>query len=314
MPKETTPFLSVLVCTYNREELLEKTLRSILTQNFSAPGGFELWVIDNASTDSTPEIVARLQKEFPKLQYHLEKRQGVAIARNTGARLANAPYIAYYDDDLTLAPDCLNQIVAPFLEHEPRPHAVTGKCLLDWEGGRAEWFPEKHEGLLSRYDFGDTPRFMTADEYLVTMNVAFDKEKYLALGGVREDLSRKGRMFICGADNDIFNRIIAGGGAIFYNPKALIYHFVPKSRQQKSWLMKRFYGQGATNVIIRYGAQRGLSLLRAYLYNWRLYQKLKKQTYPNDLERTLTLKQQQGTLSALWQKVMGRNQIKTSSE
>jgi len=308
------PLLSVLVCTYNREELLEKTLRSILNQQFNYEQGFEVWVVDNASTDSTPEISYRLQKEFSNLYYHREERQGVAIARNTGARLAHAPYIAYYDDDLTLAPDCLNQIMVPFFNQNPTPQAVTGKCLLEWEGGRAEWFPEKHEVLLSRYDFGDEPRSMTADEYLVTMNVAFNKEAFLALGGVREDLSRKGRMFICGADNDIFNRIMINEGSIYYNPKALIYHYVPKNRMQKSWLLKRFYGQGATYVLLKYGSTQGLSLVKPYLYNLRLYYKLKHKSYTDSLDRELTLQQQRGTLSALWQKLIGKSEVKTSSE
>lgn len=313
MSESVAPLLSVLVCTYNRDDLLEKTLRSIFNQDFSM-GSFEVWVIDNASTDNTSQIVKRLQTKYKKLYYHYEGRQGVAIARNTGARLARGQYIAYYDDDLILADNCLSEIVAPFVMEQPKPIAVTGKCLLDWEGGRAEWFPKEHEALLSRYDFGDQARFMTSDEYLITMNVAFDKDAFLQQGGVREDLSRKGRMFICGADNDLFNRIIASGGHVYYNPKALIYHFVPKSRQQKDWLLKRFYGQGATNVIIKYGPKRGLSLVRGYLYNYRLYRRLKRQTYTSQLDRELTLKQQEGTLNALWQKLIGKKQVKTSSE
>ena len=194
---ETNPLVSLLVCTYNRAHVLGQTLESLLAQKFGW-GAFEVIVVDNASTDETKDVVARVQAHDSRVRHIHEPRLGVAIARNTGAREARAPYIAYFDDDLIAEPDCLHHLIAPFWEVKPMPVAVMGKVNLLWQGGRPEWFPERFETLLSRFDRGDEPCLMTSEDYLLTMNVAFESKTFLETGGIREDLSRKGRMFICG--------------------------------------------------------------------------------------------------------------------
>lgn len=243
-----TPLVSLLVCTYNRASVLSETLESLLNQEFGW-GDYEILVVDNASTDETSEITAQFQARDERVRYVFEPRLGVAIARNTGAREAHAPYIAYFDDDLIAEPDCLHSLIAPFFEVDPKPLAVMGKVDLRWDGQRPDWFPTRFETMLSRFDRGNTPRFMTPNEYLITMNVAFERKSFLASGGVREDLSRKGRMFICGGDNEVFHRYMQLGWLIFYEPRALIYHMVPPSRQTKQWLIKRLFGDGTTQAM-----------------------------------------------------------------
>jgi glucosyl-dolichyl phosphate glucuronosyltransferase len=306
--------LSIIICTYNRADLLRKTVLSILEQQFQY-GDLEVLIIDNASTDHTKDVVAELRKNHSHIIYHLEPKLGVAIARNTGARLSRGRYIAYFDDDLILEKDCLNELIAPCFDVSPAPAVVTGRCLLDWEGGRAEWFPEKYESLLSRYDFGETPRFMKESEYLVTMNVAFDRDVFIALGGIREDLSRKGRMFICGGDNDIFHRFYSNGYKIYHNPKAIIYHWVPRSRQTIEWLDKRTFGQGSTNAIADFEKKRGIKVFRALFYHFRqLLKMLIKRRGINKYDHRFAIQAQKGKVYALFQMFLGRKNIKTATE
>ena len=243
------PLVSLLVCTYNRAAVLGQTLESLLAQNFEW-GNFEIVVVDNASTDDTPAVAARYQALDSRIRYVLEPRLGVAVARNHGAREAHAPYIAYFDDDLLAEPDCLQRLMAPFFEVNPTPAAVMGKVNLLWQGQRPDWFPERFETLLSRFDRGSQPRFMTADEYLLTMNVAFERKKFLQSGGIREDLSRKGRMFICGGDTEIFQRYSRLGLSVYYEPGAVVAHLVPPARQSRRWLLKRLFGDGTTQAIL----------------------------------------------------------------
>ncbi len=89
------PLVSVIVATYNRKELLEKTLESILNQTYS---NLEIIVVDDASTDGTMEL--RLFHNQSKIRYiRKENNSGPSAARNVGIRNAKGDLIAFIDDD-----------------------------------------------------------------------------------------------------------------------------------------------------------------------------------------------------------------------
>jgi glucosyl-dolichyl phosphate glucuronosyltransferase len=313
--------VSILVCTYNRADILSNTIAYLLNQQFDW-GEYEIIVIDNASTDNTKEVVNQFSAREKKIKYTFEPRLGVAIARNTGARDSKSPYIAYFDDDLIAEPDCLNQLITPFMNITPAPKAIMGKVNLLWEGPRPNWFPERYETLLSRFDRGENARFMNSEEYLVTMNVAFERETFLLMGGIREDLSRKGRMFICGGDNDIFNRYMMSNHKIFYQPQALIWHLVPKSRQKRSWLLKRIFGEGTSEVIADYSHASKNELFRRMLYEIKITLKMCLgilirfifRENGNNSDDLLSITRQLGRLSSEIQLFLGKKNVVTLSE
>ena len=249
----TTPqelLVSVIVCTYNREKLLEKTLLSLIDQDLR-PDAYEIIVVDNGSSDNTRAVVERIANSSGRIRYIYESRLGVAIARNTGARMSRGRYIAFFDDDNVADVNCVRELLRAYDEIVPKPSIVAGRIDLDWEGKeRPLWFSDRYDRWVSRYDFGDQPRQLTPDDYIVTMNVAFDKEDYLASGGIREDLSRKGRMFITSGDVDLFVRMLSLGLHAYYQPSAQAFHFVPRSRQKRSWLLKRIFGEGTTQIVV----------------------------------------------------------------
>lgn len=244
-----TLLISLLVCTHNRASLLPQTIESLLSQRFDW-GDYEIVVVDNASTDDTGNVVQNIQQHYPRVRYVHEPTLGVAVARNTGAREARADYVAYFDDDVIAHSDCLQHLMTPFFKANPIPAAVMGQVDLLWEGERPAWFPERFETLLSRFDRGNEPRFMTPDEYLLTTNVAFERQTFLKTGGIRADLSRVGRMFICGGDTEIFKRYMRLGYPVYYEPRARIRHLVPPSRQTRRWLLKRLFGDGTTQAVM----------------------------------------------------------------
>ncbi|MEA3506602.1 MAG: glycosyltransferase [Elusimicrobiota bacterium] len=85
---------SVVIPTYNRAKYLEKAVNSVLNQSFR---DFELIVIDDGSTDSTPEII----KSWPSglITYIRQPNRGVSAARNRGIKAAGGDYIAFLDSD-----------------------------------------------------------------------------------------------------------------------------------------------------------------------------------------------------------------------
>jgi glycosyltransferase involved in cell wall biosynthesis len=315
------PLVSLLVCTYNRAYMLGPTLESLLCQEFGW-GAFEIIVIDNASTDNTRAVVEAIAARDARVRYFHEPQLGVAIARNTGAQVSRARYIAYFDDDLIAEPGCLHQLIAPFFEQVPAPAAVMGKVDLRWETRRPAWFPPRYEPLLSRFDLGDTPRRMLPGEYLITMNVALNRATFLGSGGIREDLSRKGRMFICSGDNELFNRYMQLQLAVFYQPAALVHHLVPASRQRRTWLFKRVLGEGTSQVIARYAGAPRAMLLRRLLYDGKILGRLGLRGLLSGLRREraqafealIAIIEQLGKLSAELQLLAGRRRVVTLSE
>ena len=97
----SAPQVSVVIPTHNRAQLLALTLLSVHRQRHA---NLEVIVVDEASTDNTPEVVAGLHDSRIRLVRH-ESPQGVAMARNRGWAESTGDWLAFLDDDDLWAPD-----------------------------------------------------------------------------------------------------------------------------------------------------------------------------------------------------------------
>ena len=89
------PKVSVIIPTHNRAALLPRAVQSVLAQTFT---DFELIIVDDASTDRTPSVVAAIAD--PRLRpFRHQRNLGVSAARNTGIANARGHYVAFLDDD-----------------------------------------------------------------------------------------------------------------------------------------------------------------------------------------------------------------------
>lgn len=94
----TSPAVSVVIAAYNASRWIAKTLDSVLAQTFR---DFEVVVVDDGSTDETPNVIAGYGT---KVRYLHKENGGAASARNVGIRAARGSYIAFLDaDDLWLS-------------------------------------------------------------------------------------------------------------------------------------------------------------------------------------------------------------------
>lgn len=100
-----TPSVSVLMAVHNGLPYLEESLRSIMSQSLR---DIEIVVVDDASTDATPELLARLASEDPRLRVEtLRKNKRLPAALNAGLRLCRAPLVARMDADDIAHPERL---------------------------------------------------------------------------------------------------------------------------------------------------------------------------------------------------------------
>jgi len=101
--------LSVCIATRNRADFIGETLRSIADQ---APDDVEIVVLDGASTDSTPSVIAQVQAGFPRLRYvRQEKNGGVDRDYDAAVRHAEGEYCWLMSDDDVLKPDAVRKVL-----------------------------------------------------------------------------------------------------------------------------------------------------------------------------------------------------------
>lgn len=104
---------SVLIITRNRSSYLRKALASLGRQTMMPS---EIIVVDNDSTDDTPQVVAENVEQLPMLRYVKETRPGIPCARNRALResSSDSDVVAFLDDDCVAAPDWLYLLTLPF--------------------------------------------------------------------------------------------------------------------------------------------------------------------------------------------------------
>ncbi|MGD8894277.1 MAG: glycosyltransferase [Desulfobacterales bacterium] len=103
--KQKKPRVSVIIPTYNRGWIIREAIDSVMVQDYR---DFELIVVDDGSTDNTPDILDSFRDEIRVLR---QENQGVSAARNRGLAAASGRFIAFLDsDDLWLPQKLLRQV------------------------------------------------------------------------------------------------------------------------------------------------------------------------------------------------------------
>jgi len=102
--------VSVIIPTYNREQLLKETINAIQNQTFK---DFEIIIVDNYSKDNTKKLVDSYKDQ--RLSYFKNQNNGiVAVNRNFGIKKSKGEYIAFCDDDDLWLPDKLEKQLMEF--------------------------------------------------------------------------------------------------------------------------------------------------------------------------------------------------------
>ena len=142
--------ISVIIPTYNRCNFIGLTIESFIRQNFEKKD-FEIIIVDNNSTDDTPNVVRKIVEEHNEIsvKYILENRQGVHFARNAAAKIANGTFLYFTDDDMIAEQNLLKELLYLFTLDE-KIACVTGSVLPKWEVEPPEWIRKYcQNGLLS---------------------------------------------------------------------------------------------------------------------------------------------------------------------
>lgn len=109
-PLRNNPAISIIVPVYNAARFLRQTVESVRSGKFS---DFELILVDDVSTDNSPEICRQLAADDSRIRFiRLEKNGGPGIARNRGIDTARGEFIGFLDADDRFGTDALSLLVA----------------------------------------------------------------------------------------------------------------------------------------------------------------------------------------------------------
>ncbi|MET7290184.1 glycosyltransferase family 2 protein [Streptomyces sp. NPDC005573] len=117
--------LSVLMAAFNEERTIAEVTREVLAVDY--PCDIELIVVDDGSSDSTPDLLAQLDDPRVTVHRHTVNR-GKGAALLTAARLATGTYILPFDADLEYSPEDIPRLLAPVLQK--RCEVVYGARLF----------------------------------------------------------------------------------------------------------------------------------------------------------------------------------------
>lgn len=214
----TSPRCSVIVCSLNGERVLPACLSSL---SASAGIDFEIIVVDNGSSDSTPDLVRR---DFPNARLIQTGRNlGFAGGNNIGMQAARGEIFVLLNDDTEVPPDCLANLCAPF---DADPKIGAAGCKL--------FYPDRktiqHAGGII-YPNGNTlhlgARELDRGQYDIACERDYVTGAALALR--RSALEQVGLLDpayfpIYFEEVDLQRRLARAGWKIWYEPKAWLVH------------------------------------------------------------------------------------------
>jgi len=261
----TQPLISLIICTRNRAEQLSKSLKSLERLIFDGP--WQLVIVNNGSTDQTELVISDFEKRSTlNITNVYEPAPGLSRARNAGVSKAEAPVIAFTDDDCYPAEDFLTSVLNCMSERN-----------VDFCGGRVLLYDDNDAKITvqeANESFVVEPNSFLASGLLIGANIALRKTAILSIDGFDERIGA-GTRYLAGEETDVMRRLLNNGMRGFSDPLIVVYHH--HGRQSKNEVK---------SILKNYSKGRGVSMIKLLCFsnmpkkmllkNW--YWNLKNQT------------------------------------
>jgi glycosyltransferase involved in cell wall biosynthesis len=228
-PLEETPFVSIIVCSYNGAKTLAACLESLGKLNYPK---YEVILVDDGSTDNTPQIAA----EFPKVQYIYQENAGLSAARNRGAAAAKGSVFAYTDSDCMADVDWLYYLIGTLVSGDyagvggpnvsPPARNWIQACVAAAPGGPS------HVLLTD-----------TIAEHVPGCNMAWYRWAFESVGGFDPEYHK------AGDDVDFCWRVQSSGHNVAFSPTAIVWHY---RRFTLNAFRKQQQGYGEAESMLRF--------------------------------------------------------------
>ncbi len=218
------PEVSVAVPTYNRSAMLRNTLEGLLNQETGGVVSYEILVLDDASTDDTPAVVAAMARNAPvPVNYILANGRGYTHVLNRAVAEFGGQWLAFFDDDQLAGPGWLKALIS--VARAEGAEMVGGPVVLD--------IPESvlaGLGPVCRDLYGESPDVREPERYRRSPplpsggNRLIHRRVFERIGTFDET------MLTGGCDRDFLLRACAAGVVMGWAPEAVARHVITAER------------------------------------------------------------------------------------
>jgi len=229
------PLVSVIMAAYNTEKYIAEAIESVLSQTYS---NWELVIADDASTDTTADIVDRYARQDGRIKMiRLDKNSGQAIARNKAIEKSMGKYLAILDaDDVSLPDRLLKQV--EFLESNTDISLVGSSAELIDEAGKAIGTKRKP---LSNKEI----RFrLLLQTQFTASTVCTTKSAFMEVGGFDTK-------YLYAEDYDLWSRLVKKGEKLANIAQPLVLYRMHSNSVSRKTETQKIQEQNALDVNAR---------------------------------------------------------------
>jgi GT2 family glycosyltransferase len=231
--------------------------------------------------DPIPELMEFYKSRLSKnVKIIMSEKRGLSNARNVGVRQAKGSIVAFIDDDAVADGRWLESIIKDYEDTDVV--GVGGYIQPFWESGRPFWFSEELDWVVG-CSYKGLPQHKASVRNPIGCNMSFRKSVFEQVGYFRSDVGRFGKVLLGSEEPEFSLRVLKKipRSKIVYNPSAVVYHKVGKSRTRFQYLLRRSFYEGVSKALIvdGEGSASSLSTENRYL------EYLLKTAVPSKLKR-----------------------------
>lgn len=233
--------VSVIITTFNRGNIINMCMDSLINQNFPKED-YEILIMNNNSSDNTEEVIDDYIEKYPgvNIRYFFVPRSGQVYARQVGILAARGSILCFSDDDGILSPDWIKEIVKVFNMNE-EVAGVAGKIVIRWDEKPPDWIYE-YEKYLGKLDYGDAVKFEKG-LYMNAGNLSIKKDILIEVGGFNPEMI--GQLLIGDGETGLWVRLKQNDYLIGWAPNAVMEHYqIAKKNATVGDIKRRYKNNG----------------------------------------------------------------------
>jgi len=240
--------VSVIICTYSPSRIkdLMEAIKSLQNQTYQQ---IEIIVVVDHNQMLYEKLKSILEEKVRV--FHNQEVKGLSGSKNFGIDKARGEVIAFLDDDAVAAEDWVEQLVMPF--KDDKVAAVGGLTLPLWETEEPKWLPAEFLWVMGCTYRGHINRIGRVRN-VFGGNSCFRKSCMDQVGKFLPSIGRIGNKMLTGEETEYCMRIwqMLPDRHILFNPKAVIYHKVPRQRTNLKYFIRRTFGSGYSLAFIHH--------------------------------------------------------------
>ena len=251
--------LAVVVCTYNRSNLLVETLESLYSDGYTGDEVIDILVVANNCNDDT---IARLEvfrathaQDRLKLAWLEEPTAGKSCALNSAIANTGSEILCFIDDDQIVQAGFLENLLDGIGQY-PDEDILCGRIWPNWDGSEPSWVHAAEPYTIPvrpfpEFDLGKVSvRIGPGNRHPSGGNISVRRRVFEHVGNFSTSLGPTGHNLAGGEDHDFLQRATAKGFTIRYLPKVRQLHAIDAERMSTIYTLKKSYIRSRSSLVI----------------------------------------------------------------